>query len=170
MSPHTQLQLRDIPAQASEVKTAGWVDQHRFLQAPPGMSAGWKKDVEAPSVSSAFSTQTSPGMVAETMMQSPTLETEKQKRLKEFEVRMLNQNQVEEFEARYASGLVSFRDPDNLAWLSYKTATEDGAAAAASEENASPLWPPRPLTMRFYRSGGQWHTALGQTHKPNLQQ
>ena len=148
MSPHTKLQLRDIPAQTYIVKTAGWVDQHRFEAAPPGVSAEWKKDVEAPSVSSAFSTQTSPDKVAETMMQSPTLETEKQKRLKEFEVRMLNQNQVEEFEARYAAGLVSFRDPDNLAWLSYKTATEDGAAA--SEENASPLWPPtppRPLTM-----------------------
>ena len=139
MSPHTQLQLRDIPAQASEVKTAGWVDQHRFLQAPPGMSAGWKKDVEAPSVSSAFSTQTSPEKVAETMMQSPTLEMEKQKRLKEFEVRMLNQNQVEEFEARYAGGLVSFRDPDNLAWLSYKTATEDGAAAASEERECISL-------------------------------
>ena len=103
------------------------------------MSAGWKKDVEAPSVSSAFSTQTSPEKVAETMMQSPTLEMEKQKRLKEFEVRMLNQNQVEEFEARYAGGLVSFRDPDNLAWLSYKTATEDGAAAASEERECISL-------------------------------
>ena len=157
MSHQTQLQLRDIPAQTSEVKTAGWVDQHRFLQAPPGMSAGWKKDVEASSVSSAFSTQTSPGKVAGTMMQSPTPENEKQKRLKEFEARMLNQNQVEEFEARYAEGLVSFCDPDNIAWLSYKTAPDD--QAAASEENASPMWPPRPLTMKFFRSGGQWHTG-----------